>query len=126
MDFNTNDLIKIANMEMPYGKYKGYKLIDLPERYVVWYNTQELPKGELGSLLKQLYEIKLNGLEYLFKPLRGVNITKKPLKRRGTSKLASIKSNHKPHNRLLNLNRCKESISNSNSRTLGNQTKLAF
>ena len=34
--FNTNDLVKIANMKMPYGKYKGTTLIDLPERYIVW------------------------------------------------------------------------------------------
>jgi uncharacterized protein len=65
-----DDLIKIANMKMPFGKFKGYALIDLPEPYVVWFYNQGLPEGELGSLLAQLYEIKANGLESLFEQLR--------------------------------------------------------
>jgi uncharacterized protein (DUF3820 family) len=65
-----SDLIKIATMPMPFGKYKGVALIDLPEPYVVWFYNEGLPKGELGSLLAQLYEIKVNGLEYLFTPLK--------------------------------------------------------
>lgn len=65
-----DDLIKIANMKMPFGRYKGRALIDLPEPYVVWFHEKGFPEGELGRLLAQLYEIKLNGLEYLFKPLR--------------------------------------------------------
>lgn len=67
---DTGDLLKIARMKMPFGKYKGTTLIDLPEPYVVWFNTKGYPKGEIGRLLAQLYEIKLNGLEYLFVPLR--------------------------------------------------------
>jgi hypothetical protein len=55
---------------MPFGKYKGQLLIDLPEPYVVWFRKQGYPKGELGVMLGILYEIKLNGLEYLFKPFR--------------------------------------------------------
>ena len=65
------DLIKIANMKMPFGKYKGRALIDLPEPYVIWFHKKGLPGGELGRLLTQLYDIKANGLEYLFIPLRG-------------------------------------------------------
>lgn len=57
-------------MEMPYGKYRGVKLIDLPETYVVWYYENELPKGELGRLLAELYEIKVNGLESLVKSIQ--------------------------------------------------------
>lgn len=64
------DLFKIANMKMPFGKYKGRNLIDLPEDYVVWFHKQGFPEGELGRLLAQLYEIKLNGLEFLFDPLK--------------------------------------------------------
>jgi len=64
------DLLKIANMKMPYGKYKGLNLIDLPEPYVVWYHSKGLPEGELGRLLGILYEIKLNGLEELVYPLK--------------------------------------------------------
>ena len=67
---NAEDLFKIAQMEMPFGKYKGTALIDLPEPYVVWFYNEGLPGGELGRLLAQLYEIKVNGLEYLFKNLR--------------------------------------------------------
>jgi uncharacterized protein (DUF3820 family) len=65
-----DDLHKIANLRMPYGKYEGVALIDLPEPYVVWFNKKGFPEGELGRLLALLYEIKLNGLEYLFEPLR--------------------------------------------------------
>lgn len=70
---NYDDLIKIANFKMPFGKYKGYALIDLPEPYVVWFHNEGFPNGELGRLLAQLYEIKVNGLEYLFEPLRNQN-----------------------------------------------------
>jgi uncharacterized protein len=63
-------LKKLANMKMPFGKYKGVRLIDLPEPYVVWFAGKGFPQGELGRLLQTLYEIKLNGLEYLVKPLR--------------------------------------------------------
>lgn len=70
MNPNFDDLIKIANMKMPFGKFKGLALIDLPEPYVVWFHSQGFPEGELGRLLEQLYEIKLNGLEHLFTPLR--------------------------------------------------------
>lgn len=57
-------------MKMPFGKYKGWALIDLPEEYVVWFEKKGFPEGELGHLLAELYEIKANGLEYLFEPLR--------------------------------------------------------
>lgn len=69
-----DDLFKIANMKMPFGKYKGWALIDLPERYVVWFYNEGLPEGELGRLLSQLYEIKVNGLEHLFRPLKNKNM----------------------------------------------------
>ena len=57
-------------MKMPFGKYQGYALIDLPEPYVVWFYNQGFPEGELGRLLAQVYEIKANGLEYLFDQLK--------------------------------------------------------
>jgi len=58
-------------MRMPFGRYAGRRLIDLPEPYVVWFAQQGFPAGKLGEMLKTIYEIKLNGLEYLFTPLRG-------------------------------------------------------
>lgn len=63
-------LIKLANMRMPFGKYKGTVLIDLPEPYVVWFAQRGFPRGEIGHLLQSLYEIKLNGLETLVRPLK--------------------------------------------------------
>jgi uncharacterized protein (DUF3820 family) len=56
---------------MPFGKYQGTPLIDLPETYVVWFYNKGLPEGELGTLLGLLYEIKLNGLEHLVYKLKG-------------------------------------------------------
>jgi len=63
-------LLKLAKTRMPFGRYKGRLLIDLPERYVIWFAQKGFPEGELGWMLNTLYEVKMNGLEYLFKPLR--------------------------------------------------------
>jgi uncharacterized protein (DUF3820 family) len=68
---DTQYLLKLAGAVMPFGKYRGTRLVDLPEPYVVWFSRQGFPQGELGDLLRAVYEIKVNGLEYLFKPLRG-------------------------------------------------------
>lgn len=65
-----NDLEKLTNTLMPFGRYKGVPLLDLPEPYVVWFHTEGLPDGELGRLLGLLFEIKVNGLEHLLEPLR--------------------------------------------------------
>ncbi len=67
---DPEQLLKLANYRMPFGKYKGQLLIDLPEPYVVWFAGKGFPKGELGVMLSIVYEVKVNGLEYLFKPLR--------------------------------------------------------
>ena len=63
-------LVTLTTMRMPFGKYKGRILCDLPEFYLVWFHNKGFPPGKLGMLLGTLYEIKLNGLEYLLKPLR--------------------------------------------------------
>ena len=67
---NAEHLRKIANMKMPFGKYKGVPLIDLPEPYVVWFARKGFPRGELGRLMHTLFEIKVNGLEHLVRPLK--------------------------------------------------------
>ncbi len=65
-----NDLVKLLTTKMPFGKYQGRSLIDLPETYVVWFYEKGFPEGELGRLLGLLYEIKLNGLEHLVYELK--------------------------------------------------------
>jgi len=70
LPWRPDHLLKIANMRMPYGKYKGTRLVDLPEPYIVWYHDKGFPQGEIGDLLGTLYEIKVNGLEFLFNRLR--------------------------------------------------------
>jgi uncharacterized protein (DUF3820 family) len=63
-------LLKLAKTRMPFGRYKGRLLIDLPKPYVIWFAKKGFPEGELGRMLNTLYQVKMNGLEYLFKPLR--------------------------------------------------------
>ena len=67
---NEKLLLDLVKTRMPFGKYKGIILCDLPEPYLVWFHQKGFPEGKLGMLLATLYEIKLNGLEYLLKPLR--------------------------------------------------------
>ena len=68
---NTAILMELVTMKMPFGRYSGSLLCDLPEPYLVWFKQKGFPTGKLGMLLETLYEIKLNGLEYLLKPLKG-------------------------------------------------------
>ncbi|MEI8058984.1 MAG: DUF3820 family protein [Ferruginibacter sp.] len=67
---NGELLLQLVKMEMPFGKYKGTVLCNLPVSYLEWFNRKGFPKGKLGVLLQTLYEIKLNGLEYLLQPLK--------------------------------------------------------
>ncbi len=76
MNQDHEKLIKLSHTKMPFGKYEGRSLIDLPEYYIVWYARKGFPKGVLGEQLQLVYELKLNGLEDLIR-----NIKKKyPLK----------------------------------------------
>ena len=68
--YDPQMLIELVRMRMPFGKYKGRILCDLPEPYLVWFHQKGFPQGEIGMLLSALYEIKLNGLEHLLKPIR--------------------------------------------------------
>ena len=67
--FQSNELKQAINTTMPFGKYAGRKLIDLPEPYLVWFYQQGFPDSQLGRQLALLYEIKLNGLEGMLRPL---------------------------------------------------------
>jgi len=68
--FEKEDLTKLATMVMPFGKYQGRLLIELPEEYLLWFAKKGWPKGQLGELLQLALEIKSNGLSYLIQPLK--------------------------------------------------------
>jgi uncharacterized protein (DUF3820 family) len=63
-------LQKLVLLEMPYGKYKGRLLADLPGNYLGWFAREGFPKGELGNLLALMYELDHNALRHLLDPLR--------------------------------------------------------
>ena len=69
MSEKKHELEQLANMCMPYGKYKGKLLIHIPEAYLVWYRGKGFPAGKLGRQLELMLEIKSNGLEELIYPL---------------------------------------------------------
>lgn len=69
-------LRKVANMRMPFGKYKGRLLIELPDAYLAWFKRKGFPRGQLGMLMESALEIRLNGLEHLLRPL----IEEQPIK----------------------------------------------
>jgi len=67
---DKNILLSLVKEKMPFGKYAGRILCDLPVHYLEWFKRTGFPKGKLGMQLETIYEIKLNGLEDLLKPLR--------------------------------------------------------
>jgi uncharacterized protein len=69
---SPQDLQKLVTLEMPYGKYQGRLIADLPGNYLHWFARQGYPKGELGRLLALMAEIDQNGLSDLLVPLRGI------------------------------------------------------
>lgn len=68
--FDKSDLIRLITFTMPYGKYQGRVLIDIPEEYLLWLNQKGMPSGQLGHLLSLALELKINGLEGILEPLR--------------------------------------------------------
>ena len=69
-------LLQLISMQMPFGKHKGWLLCNLPVSYLEWFQRKGFPEGKLGMLLQTLYEIKMNGLEYLLEPLKKNNFKK--------------------------------------------------
>ena len=61
---------KLSAWEMPFGKYAGRVLIDLPEAYLYWFEKNGWPKGELGELLALALELKISGTSGLIKALK--------------------------------------------------------
>lgn len=67
---NPQDLEKLLTCTMPYGKYKGRAIADLPGHYLNWFAREGFPPGEIGRLLQLMQEIDHNGLSSLLEPLR--------------------------------------------------------
>src|SRR6266568_3954427 len=67
---DPNELQLLVTREMPYGKYKGRVIADLPGNYLAWFARKGFPPGELGRLLALMLEIDHNGLRPLLDPLR--------------------------------------------------------
>ncbi len=70
LPFDGDLLISLARTAMPFGKYQGQLLVDLPEPYVLWFADKGFPNGKLGQQMALLHTIKVNGLEKLLDPLR--------------------------------------------------------
>lgn len=76
MQPDSQILLQLVSMQMPFGKYKGTVLCNLPVSYLEWFNKKGFPEGKLGMLLRTIHEIKLNGLEYLLDPIKKMNRSK--------------------------------------------------
>ena len=68
-------LLTLVRMKMPFGKYKGTVLCNLPVSYLEWFAKEGFPPGKMGMLLATIYEIKINGLDYLLTPLKRNSIS---------------------------------------------------
>ncbi len=75
--YQKTQLLKLARLPMPFGKYQGRVLIDLPEEYLLWFANKGFPQGELGQLLQLALVIRTEGLEHLIRPLKtGASVTR--------------------------------------------------
>lgn len=68
---NSSELPALATRKMPFGKYQGRLIADLPGNYLAWFARKGFPPGEIGRLLGLMYELDHNGLRGLLDPLRG-------------------------------------------------------
>ena len=69
--FNKEHLVKLANVKMPFGKYAGRVIIDLPDEYLLWFaNKNQFPSGELGDLMQLCLALKIDGLDSVVRPLK--------------------------------------------------------
>ena len=70
MPMQVEDLERLVTLPMPFGKYKGRLIADLPGHYLNWLAREGFPRGELGRLLALMHEMDHNGLRGLLEPLR--------------------------------------------------------
>ena len=75
---DSGSLRKLVTMAMPFGKYQGWLIADLPGNYLAWFARQGFPPGEIGRLLALMHEIDHNGLKELLTPLRTAAISAPP------------------------------------------------
>ena len=73
---NSEVLLELVKLKMPFGRYKGIILANLPVSYLEWFQRKGFPDGKLGMMLATMYEIKSNGLEYLLEPLKTNSISR--------------------------------------------------
>ena len=69
---DPNQLLLLVTMKMPFGKYEGRLLCNLPVSYLEWFERKGFPKGKLGELLQTMHVIKTNGLEELLVPIKEI------------------------------------------------------
>ncbi|WP_431111076.1 DUF3820 family protein [Winogradskyella poriferorum] len=70
MELDKKMLIELAHYKMPFGKYKGDYLVDIPEYYYIWFKQKGFPEGKLGRMMIQMHDIKINGLEEIIHNIR--------------------------------------------------------
>lgn len=69
---NQEKLIELAHYKMPFGKHKGAYLSDIPEPYYLWFKQKGFPEGKLGKLMREMLELKINGLSPLLRKIRSL------------------------------------------------------
>jgi uncharacterized protein len=67
--YDRSFLIRLVNYKMPYGKFEGRYITDLPVHYLEWFSRQGFPDGQLGQYLSTMFEIKTNGLNSILDPI---------------------------------------------------------
>jgi len=68
--YDSTFLIHLVQARMPFGKYEGRYITDLPVHYLEWFNREGFPSGQLGQFLSTMYEVKTNGIEEVLEPIK--------------------------------------------------------